>query len=71
MIMSANQIPAPFPASWQPRNSNVHSCPECWMNGGPGPGHRLDPVKDSFGIVREALGSTKKTRKTTTTKGTR
>lgn len=47
--MSANQIPTPFPA---PRDrSRGHSCPFCWMNGGPG--HTLAEVARLRRVVEE------------------
>lgn len=37
----------------------IHSCPDCWTNGGPG--HHLDQVTDSFGVVRWVAGPAKTT----------
>lgn len=36
--MSANQIPAPnrSKSADLPGHPRAHSCPDCWMNGGPG-----------------------------------
>ncbi|MDH2429339.1 hypothetical protein [Sphaerisporangium sp. TRM90804] len=45
--MSANQIPAPLTARRSPSTTLEHSCPECWMNGGPG--HRPADVMRMLG----------------------